>query len=65
MDDAEPKLYRLGDAARLLSISRSQAYVLAKRGEIPVIYVGDAMRVPRVALERLIDRQLAATTAER
>ncbi len=47
----EPKLLRIADAAKLMSISRSAAYLLAQRGEIPTVRVGHSVRVPIAALE--------------
>jgi len=58
-----PLTLTLGQAARELSISRSQAYVLASRGELPVVRVGARMRVLRSALEEQLARQLEANQA--
>jgi excisionase family DNA binding protein len=54
----------LGEAARELAISRSQAYVLANRGELPVVRVGTRMRVVRAALEEQLARQLETSSAK-
>ena len=58
-DDKEPKNERLGltvvEAAKLLGISRSLAYQLAERGELPAVRLGRRLVVPRRALERLLD----------
>ena len=43
------------EAANLLGISRSLAYELAARGELPVLRLGRRIVVPRAALERLLD----------
>lgn len=45
------------EAAELLSISRSLAYRWAKDGTLPTIRVGNAVRVPRRALEAWIDER--------
>lgn len=47
----------IDDAAELLSISRSLAYRWAKDGTLPTIRVGNAVRVPRRALEAWIEER--------
>lgn len=39
----------------ILKLSRNAAYVAAKRGQIPSIRIGGAIRVPVDALRRLLD----------
>lgn len=56
---SEVLLLRVAEAARLLACSRSQAYKLVQTGEIPAIRVGSSIRVPRAALERLVEARLA------
>lgn len=48
------------EAGRLLGLSRNSAYDAARRGEIPVLRFGRKLRVPRVALERLLSGKGAA-----
>ena len=43
------------EAAELLGISRSLAYELAARGEIPVLRLGRRIVIPRAGLERLLN----------
>lgn len=43
------------DAGRILGYSRNTAYEAARRGELPTIRLGRKIRVPRVALQRLLD----------
>jgi excisionase family DNA binding protein len=45
------------EAAEQLAVSRSKAYELARAGTIPSVKVGNAIRVPRRALEAWIDEQ--------
>lgn len=52
----EPKLLRMPQVAQLLSLSRSQVYALASRGEIPTIRLGSSLRVPADALNEWIAR---------
>ena len=42
------------DVAELLQISRSYAYILMKRGEIPTIRIGSAVRVRSEDLEAYV-----------
>jgi len=46
--------YRPAEAAEALRVSRSKAYELMNRGEIPCVRVGKARRVPVEALKKLI-----------
>jgi excisionase family DNA binding protein len=50
------------EAGALLGLARNGSYAAAKRGEIPTIRIGNKLRVPRVALERLLNS--ARSTAE-
>jgi excisionase family DNA binding protein len=45
------------EAAELLSISRSLAYRWVKAGTLPSIRVGNAVRIPRRALEAWIEER--------
>jgi excisionase family DNA binding protein len=47
-----------------LRISRAKCYELIASGEIPSIKVGGTTRVPAVALQQWIDRQLGSRAAE-
>lgn len=44
------------EAAALLGISRGSAYTAVANGELPVLRVGRRLLVPRLALERLLER---------
>jgi excisionase family DNA binding protein len=46
----ESLLLRVPEAAQLLGLGRTTTYDLIARGEIPVVRVGRAVRVPREAL---------------
>jgi excisionase family DNA binding protein len=50
----EPILLRVEDVATLLGIARSTAYVLIAGGELPVVRIGRATRVPREAVEQWV-----------
>ena len=49
MNDSE--LLRPGDVQRLLRIGRSKVYEMIARGELPVVGIGRAVRIPRHELE--------------
>lgn len=48
---------RVADVAKLLSISRSHAYEMVRTGELPHVRIGNAVRVPRRALEAWLDQR--------
>lgn len=50
----ENELLTVSEAARRLSLGRATTYQLAQRGELPVIRVGRAVRIPARALEEWI-----------
>ena len=57
MTKPAPKTLSVPEAGRLyLGIGRDASYQAAKNGEIPVIRVGSLLRVPVVAMERLLER---------
>ena len=43
------------EAGKALGCSRNTAYEAVRRGEIPVIRIGKLLRVPKAALERLLN----------
>lgn len=45
----------IAEAAKLLGISRSFAYDLVKRGELPVVRLGRRQLVPKKSLSRLME----------
>lgn len=44
------------EAAALLGMSRSKAYQAVRSGELPSVRFGGSVRVPRRALDELLDR---------
>jgi excisionase family DNA binding protein len=42
-------------AGKLLGYSRNTAYEAARRGDLPTIRLGRKIRVPKLALQRLLD----------
>ena len=43
------------DAGKVLGIARNTAYAAARTGQIPVVRIGRKIRVPKAALQRLLD----------
>jgi excisionase family DNA binding protein len=54
-DQMNPKTVNVEEAGRILGIGRNSAYEAVRRGEIPVIKIGKLLRVPVVALERMLE----------
>jgi excisionase family DNA binding protein len=53
-------LLTIVEAARVLSIGRTTMYQLVGSGEIEVVHIGRAVRVPVVALQAFVTRQCRA-----
>jgi excisionase family DNA binding protein len=53
-DEAEV-VFTIAEVARKLKLSRNGAYNAARRGDIPTIKIGNALRVTKTALARLLD----------
>ena len=53
----EEQLLKSEEVARILHVSRSFAYLLMKRGDIPTVRVGNAVRVLPQDLERYIQER--------
>ena len=60
----QPLFLRISEAARLLAMSRSAAYAAIRAGQIPAIRVAGKWRVPRAALERLLEQAMGAPDGE-
>ena len=57
--DLEPILLTIPEAARLLSIGRTMAYKLISAGELEVVHIGRAARVPVDAVREYVERRRA------
>ncbi len=52
----EPQLtLTVGEAARLLRLSRAFTYELVARGELPSLRFGRRIVIPRIAIERILN----------
>lgn len=53
----QPKTLSVPEAGRrYFGLARNASYDAARRGEIPVIRIGSRLRVPVIALERMLDK---------
>lgn len=52
--------FSIVEAGKILGLARGSAYAAAKKGEIPVIWIGRRCIVPRHALEQLLAGARAA-----
>jgi hypothetical protein len=58
-----PKTISVPEAGRrYFELGRNASYDAAKRGEIPVIRIGGRLRVPIVALERMLEQTGSSKT---
>jgi excisionase family DNA binding protein len=54
MDKEVPLTLSVPEAGKRLGIGRSAAYQAAAAGELPVLRIGGLLRVPKIALDRLL-----------
>ena len=52
----DAQLLRVEDAARLLSISRSQVYELLKARRIASVHIGKSVRIPAQEVTEFVER---------
>ncbi|MGH8973679.1 MAG: helix-turn-helix domain-containing protein [Acidimicrobiia bacterium] len=71
MDDRIPPFLTVEEASRLLKIGRTKAYLLTKewratggRSGLPVVDLGDVLRVPGPAIERMLGTGLGAAVPD-
>lgn len=48
--------YSVPEVARLLGISRNSAYQAIERGELPAVRFGRLLKVPKVAIEKMLSQ---------
>jgi excisionase family DNA binding protein len=54
MDQMEDRTISVPEAGRRVGLSKNAAYQAAKAGEIPALRFGRKLRVPIIALERML-----------
>jgi hypothetical protein len=60
MDDQTCETYSVPEAGRrYYGLSRNGSYAAAKRGDIPTIAVGRLLRVPRILMDRKLEKAAA------
>ena len=57
------KLYRVEEAAALLSLGRSKTWEMCSAGDLKVVRIGRAVRVPAEELDRFVAARIADTAA--
>ena len=48
-------VYTVPEAGALLGLGRNASYEAAARGDLPVVRLGKLMRVPKAALDRMLN----------
>jgi hypothetical protein len=54
--ERERLLLKVHEAAAMLGIGRTKAYELIGRGDLQIVHIDGAARVPLVAIQRYVDR---------
>jgi excisionase family DNA binding protein len=57
----EPDVYKVEEVARRLQVSKNHVYELVKNGQLRHVRLGVAIRVPRSAVEDLLEGRGART----
>ena len=60
----EPLTLSVTEAGSLLGVGKDAAYQAVRNGEIPVLRIGRLLRVPKVALEKLLSCESSMNPAE-
>lgn len=56
----QPLLLTVIDAGRMLAVGRTTAYELIARGDLPVVHIGRACRIPVAAVQDYVEQLRAA-----
>jgi Helix-turn-helix domain len=63
MDNEKPRTLSVPEAGKYyFELGRNASYDAARRGELPVVRIGRRLRVPVVALERMLAEARAKVT---
>lgn len=60
----EPRLLKVEEAAHYLNFHPETMYELARRGIIPTVKVGRAVRFDRVELDKFVEKKIAESFEE-
>lgn len=55
-----PPFLKAGEVATLLQLSRGTVYDMAKRGDLPAVWIGPTLRFSRRQIMELLERQAEA-----
>jgi excisionase family DNA binding protein len=55
------RLLRVDQAAKVLALGRTKVYEMVAAGELPVVRIGTAVRIPLNALERWITERMVGS----
>ena len=55
-DRERPATYSVPEAGRIVGIGKNASYDAARSGQLPTLRFGRKLRVPRVALERMLGK---------
>lgn len=61
----EPLCISVEEAAKLLGIGRGAAYEAARKGHLPVVKWGRAVRVVRAGIEQMLQERVTAAAKAR
>jgi excisionase family DNA binding protein len=56
--DVSPLLLKIPEVAAALRVGRSTVYELIAKGELKVVHIGRAVRVPASEVETWVERQM-------
>ncbi len=59
MSESKKLCYTVSEAAQMIGVSRNYAYELVRQGQLPVIKFGKRLLIPRVQLEKMLDKEVA------
>ena len=62
INDTAPQFDTVRDVARILKVTRSTAYRMVKRGIIPSVKLGGAVRVPRSFFDAIANKAVRQAT---
>ncbi|MGD0290741.1 MAG: helix-turn-helix domain-containing protein [Candidatus Binataceae bacterium] len=60
----ERLLLRIDEMAQLIGVSRTTAYALVNKGEIPSVRIGGLLRIPNDALRKLIEERASSESSK-
>lgn len=64
-EKVERLVYGVAEAAALLGLSKSGVYEAVAQGTLPHIRIGRSVRVPKAAIERILEEAMRKSTTAR